>query len=165
MSAFSALEVFKNDLRYINSRFTYLLTYLLTHWFLRFKTWYTKTRWCTSDVVPLKENPIAELSGMARTVNGSRFHLPTTHLSVNGLILPSRSRSSFANFDEMEDWAARHQNGEQAVCPGPVQVQLSADQAARPQMLPRERLPDVELWCRVVSHDANHCTNAKKLYH
>ena len=28
----SALEVFLNDMRYINPRFTYLLTYLLTHW-------------------------------------------------------------------------------------------------------------------------------------
>ena len=27
---FSALEVFLNDMRYINPRFTYLLTYLLT---------------------------------------------------------------------------------------------------------------------------------------
>jgi len=29
--AVSALEVFLNDMRYINPRFTYLLTYLLTY--------------------------------------------------------------------------------------------------------------------------------------
>jgi len=28
---YSALEVFLNDMRYINPRFTYLLTYLLTY--------------------------------------------------------------------------------------------------------------------------------------
>jgi len=32
----SALEVFKNDMRYINSRFTYLLTYRLRPMLLRF---------------------------------------------------------------------------------------------------------------------------------
>jgi len=30
-ACFSALEVFLNDMRYINLRFTYLLTYLLTY--------------------------------------------------------------------------------------------------------------------------------------
>jgi len=50
---YSALEVFLNDVRYINSRFTYLLTYLLTvtEQVLWIRNWWVLLHICAADVL------------------------------------------------------------------------------------------------------------------